>query len=385
MKSLKCLFLFTGSFMIGACGGQKEDKPVEATANQETLSSEIVLSSAQYSNLDITLGNAESRMMSSSVTANGMVDVPPENIAKVSAVVNGKIARITHNVLPGKFVKKGSVLALATSTELLDIQQNYLESYLKNDFLKKELARQQQLVAENAGVEKTVQNAENNLKMNEAVLAGLAAKLKLSNVDLASLRSGKIQEQFYIYSPITGYVKDVSINTGSNFSPTDVLFEIISNEHLHVELQVFEKDAMYLKEGQKVILSGAGLTGKTEGQVFLIAKVFDNESKAIGVHVHLNDHETHDSLIPGQFLTGEIQIDEHEVKALPESALLREADGNYVLKLIREEAEGVIFEKVEVETGAVQNNWVEILNPGEFQKIVTKGAQLFGSMADGDE
>ncbi len=323
-------------------------------------------------------------MMSSAITANGMVDVPPENIAKVSTVVNGKIARITHNVLPGKYVKKGSVLALATSTELLDIQQNYLESYLKNDFLKKELVRQQQLVSENAGVEKTLQSAQNNLKMNEAVLAGLEAKLKLSNVDIASLQSGKIQEQFYVYSPISGYIKEVNINTGSNFSPTDVLFELISNEHLHVELQVFEKDAMYLKEGQKVILSGAGLSGKTEGSVFLIAKVFDDQSKAIRVHVHLNDHDAREALIPGQFLTGEIQIDEHEVKALPESSLLREPDGTYILKL-KSEGEEVVFDKIEVETGAVQNGWAEILSSGSFENIVTKGAQLFAGMAGEEE
>ncbi|WP_157687261.1 efflux RND transporter periplasmic adaptor subunit [Jiulongibacter sediminis] len=379
MKNLKYLFLLAG-LALGACTEQKEETVTEEVETQDSASSEVVLTKTQYANLDVTLGNAESRMMSSAITANGMVDVPPENIAKVSTVVNGKIARITHNVLPGKYVKKGSVLALATSTELLDIQQNYLESYLKNDFLKKELVRQQQLITENAGVEKSLQSAQNNLKMNEAVLAGLEAKLKLSNVDLASLQSGKIQEQFYVYSPISGYVKEVFINTGSNFSPTDVLFELISNEHLHVELQVFEKDAMYLKEGQKVMLSGAGLSGQTEGSVFLIAKVFDDQSKAIRVHVHLNDHNAREALIPGQFLTGEIQIDEHEVKALPESSLLREPDGTYILKL-KSEGEEIIFEKMEVETGAVQNGWAEIITPGSFENIVTKGAQLFAGMA----
>ena len=383
MKKLKYLFLLAGLFAAGACSEQKETT-AEEIGIKDASNSEIVLSKTQYTNLDITLGNAESRMMSSAITANGMVDVPPENIAQVSTVVNGKIARITHNVLPGKFVKKGSVLALATSTELLDIQQDYLESYLKNDFLKKDYLRQQQLVSDNAGVEKTLQNAENSLKMNEAVLAGLEAKLKLSNIDLASLRSGKIQEQFYIYSPISGFIKEVNINTGSNFSPTDVLFELISNEHLHVELQVFEKDAMYLKEGQKVILSGAGLSGLTTGEVFLVAKVFDDESKAIRVHVHLDDHDVREKLIPGQFLSGEIQINEHEVKAFPESALIREADGTFILKL-KSEADEVVFEKIEVQTGTIQNGWVEVTTQGNFEKIVIRGAQLFGGMAGEEE
>ncbi|MCR9064713.1 MAG: efflux RND transporter periplasmic adaptor subunit [Cytophagales bacterium] len=342
----------------------------------EVSANEIILSKEQLSSLDLKIGDPISRNMSGEILATGMVDVPPENIAQVSAVINGRISKITHNVLPGKYVKRGGILATAQSMELVQMQQDYLETYLKNDLLSQELERQKILVSQEAGVQKKLQEAENAWKLNRAVLKGLEAKLKIANVNLNTLRSGEITEYFNIYAPFSGFVKDVMVHTGTNFAPNDVLFELINKDHLHVELKVFEKDAKYLQEGQKVLFSGEPFDQEVTASIFLVAKSFDQTNKAVNVHVHFVREQDEVHLIPGQYLSGRIQTAEKQVLVLPESAILREADGNYILVQKEKEENAAVFQKVKIETGLTKDAFVEIISPQNANNVVIEGAQL---------
>jgi cobalt-zinc-cadmium efflux system membrane fusion protein len=342
----------------------------------------ISLTARQYENLGVELAEMTTMPFNTEIEVRGMVDVPPENIAKVSSPVSGVIKTITHNVLPGKYVKKGEVLAVAHSMDLVQLQQDYLETFLRNDVLVQELNRQKELIDGGAGVLKKVQSAESELKLNKAKVAGLAAKLKIANVNLAKLNEGEIVPQLYIYAPFSGFIKDVHVNTGTNFSTSDVLFELISKEHLHVELSVFEKDAAYLEQGQKVHLSGSNVPNGSIGSIFLISKSFNQESKAINVHVHMDDESKENQLIPGQYLQAKIQMDQKVKNVLPESALIREAKSTFVL--VKKEGENS-FEKVKVEIGETKNGITEIKSPSSLKNVAVSKVHLISGMSSGEE
>lgn len=342
----------------------------------------ILLSAEQYKNVGADLADMTSMPFNAEIEVRGMVDVPPENIAEVSAAVPGIIKSITHNVLPGKYVTKGAVLAIAHSMELVQIQQDYLEAFLKNEVLSQEFDRQKELIDGGAGVIKKMQAAESELKLNQAAVSGLAAKLRIANVNLTKLKEGDIKPQMYIYAPISGFIKEVRVNIGTTISPNDVLFELISKEHLHVELSVFEKDAAYLKMGQKVLLTGSNVARGLVGSIFLISKTFSLESKAINVHVHIDDQKMEQELVPGQFLQAKIQMDERMTNVLPESALIREADGNYVL--VKKNGENS-FEKVEVEIGEIKNGMIEIKSPSILKDVAVSNVHLISGMGSSGE
>ncbi|MFT5886788.1 MAG: cobalt-zinc-cadmium efflux system membrane fusion protein [Arcticibacterium sp.] len=355
----------------------------ESSSEEETmLSQSITMSSEQYQNLGVDLVDMTKMAFSAEIALRGMVDVPPENIAEVSSAVPGIIKSMTHNVLPGKYVKKGAVLATAHSMELVQLQQDYLEAFLKKEILHQELMRQKELMDGGAGVLKKMQLAESDLKLNQAKVAGLAAKLKIANVNIEKVEDGKISPQLYIYAPFSGFVKDVHVNTGTSFSTSDVLFELISKEHLHVELTVFEKDAPYLKNGQKVHISGTNIPEGLIGSIFLISKSFDEASKAINVHVHLDDESKEEQLTPGQFVEAKIQMVEKMANVLPESALIRESEGNYVLVKKQDEFS---FDKMAVEIGESKNGMVEIISPSILKDVAVSKVHLISGMSDSGE
>ena len=56
-----------------------------------------------------------------------------------------------------------------------------------------------------------------------------------------------------VYSSIDGFVSKVNVNIGKYVNPTDVLFELINPEDIHLNLKVFEKDLDKLSIGQKIV------------------------------------------------------------------------------------------------------------------------------------
>ncbi|MDP5139129.1 MAG: efflux RND transporter periplasmic adaptor subunit [Spirosomaceae bacterium] len=335
--------------------------------------------------MGLEIGEFTTVQLTEAISANGMVDVPPENVAMVSLPVSGFVKTLTHNVLPGKYVKKGSVLATAQSMEAVQLQQDYLEKFTQTEFLQTELERQQALAAEDASSKRKLQEAESNLRINKAMLSAFAAKLQIIGVSVAKLQQGKLTTTLPVLAPLSGFVKTVHINTGSNFTPQDVLFELVSKQHLHVELKVFEKDAFKVKEGQTVVFNDPKIGGRVEGKVFLVGKVFEADSKAINIHVHLSNEAAEQRLIPGQFLAAKIQTDNRTASVLPESAISREDGNTFVYVLDNQNAEAVSFKKIAVQTGTVQDGKIEILSPATLQNVVLNKVTFLAGMGGEEE
>jgi hypothetical protein len=134
--NLLTLFLLT---FLTACQTPTEEATAEVAVQDENVKT---ITAAQYKNMGLEIGDVQSVELAETIAVNGMVDVPPENVAMVSLPVTGFVKTLTHNVLPGKYVRKGSVLATAQSMEAVQLQQDYLEKFTQNDFLSKELERQ---------------------------------------------------------------------------------------------------------------------------------------------------------------------------------------------------------------------------------------------------
>mgnify|MGYP000044152002 CR=1 FL=1 len=364
---------------ISACSNDAEtEKAAEETSVQDE--STLTITAAQYKNMGLEIGEFETIQLAESITVNGTVDVPPENVAMVSLPVSGFIKTLTHNVLPGKYVKKGSVLATAQSMEAVQLQQDYLEKIIQTEFLQKELERQQALAAEDATAKRKLQEAENNLRVNQAMLNSFAAKLQIIGISTEKLQQGKLTTTMPVLASLSGFVKTVHINTGSNFTPQDVLFELVSKRHLHVELKVFEKDAFKVKEGQTVIFNDPKIGGRVEGKVFLIGKIFEADTKAINIHVHLSNETVEQRLVPGQFLAAKIETDSRSVNVLPEAAILREDGNSFIYLIDSQDDELVSFKKVAVEIGATQDDKIEIISPLSLKNVVLNKVTFLAGM-----
>jgi len=169
--------------MITACSSDTIDGEPELAesdaGNKQTPADEniITISANQFQTAGIEMGALEKRKFGNAIRVNGVVDVPPQNFASVSAHLGGFVK--SANILPGNYVKKGKVLAIMEHPDYITLQQDYLQALGKFIFLEKDLARQQELVAENVGAAKNLQQAEAEFAMTKAQLSALEAKLRM--------------------------------------------------------------------------------------------------------------------------------------------------------------------------------------------------------------
>ncbi|NNK20717.1 MAG: efflux RND transporter periplasmic adaptor subunit, partial [Flavobacteriaceae bacterium] len=330
------LFLF-------ACRNNTEEK--ESSDTKEDLT--ITVSKEQFQASEMALGLIEIKPFPALIQATGMIEVPPQNKAVVSALMGGYIKETP--LLIGDKVKKGQVLLTLENPEFITLQQNYLETKQQLGFLQAEFERQKQLVEEKITSQKNFLKAESDYKGKLALYNGLRQKLIMLNIPVAQVEEGNIRSVLNIYAPISGSVTKMLVSKGMYVSPADEILEITDNDHIHLELQVFEKDIMTLKIGQNIVFTIPEASSENFGaEVYLIGTHIE-ENRTVRVHAHLKDEEDN-RFLTGMFVEAQIETSEIEKPALPTEALAEINNDVYVLKLISEDQDKYVFEQLRVKS-----------------------------------
>jgi membrane fusion protein, heavy metal efflux system len=347
---------------------------------KEAISDVLTLTPKQLKNANIILGNFDQTLLSEDIKANGMVDVPPMNMASVSVPINGFVKSTT--VLPGSFVKKGGILAVLNSMEYVQMQQDYLQNLSRLKFSEQELDRQTILSQEDVGAKRKLQQAEADVSFAKATMKGLEVKLQMVGCQIDNLRKGQISSTITVNSPIDGFIKTTNLAIGKNVLPSDVLFEITGNAHKHLELKVFEKDINKIKIGQKIIVENPKFEGsEMMATVFLVGKNVDSETKSINIHAHLNSEKAEEKLTVGQYVNTRILTGNRTARTLPETAIVRRGEEGFIFIQTKENT----FQQIPVKLGLSERGNVEIFTdkPLDNQKIAKTGVSILQAVLSG--
>lgn len=354
------------ALLILSCSEKKQEqaskRDITATENLVTLTE------AQFNSLGIVLGQTEKRSMNGLIKANGVLDVPPQNLVTISAPLGGFVNHT--ELLQGMKVQKGQTVVVMEHPDYIQLQEDYLTSKNLLEFLELEYKRQEELSKENVNAAKALQQAKSNYFGTKARVQGIIAKLRLININSQELETGEIKNTISIPSPISGFVTQVNVNIGMHVNPTEVMFKIVDTEHLHAEAQVFEKDVTQLKIGQLVRIFLSNENKERLAKVFLIGKEITAEH-TVRVHCHLEKEDA--SLIPGLFFKALIETDLHQVLTLPNEAIVDFDNKQFVF--VEQEASKRTYEMVEVQKGKSGDGFTEIHLPVSIgaKKIVING------------
>lgn len=380
------------SITLWACGGVEEETAHEDHHEEESDVVELTL--AQYENAGVEMGKVQMRTISGTISASGLLDVPPQSKVSISAPMGGFVK--STDLLPGSRIEKGQVVAVMQHADYIELQQEYLENLSQVSFLKTELERQEELSKENVNAKKAVQQARANYEKTAATVQGLKAKLQMLNVNIGSLEKGNLQNTVNLYAPISGYVTKVNTNIGAFVSPTDVLFEIVNTQKLHVELTVFEKDVPLLKIGQRVLFTLANEQQYRVAKVHLIGREISAD-RSVQIHCDIDKQDR--ELIPGMYLKAIVETDSAHVTAIPDEAVVNFEGKKYIFIEANEpkeekhhsgEEEGMKhFQMIEVSTGETEHGFTEVKLPSNVTlqtNIVVKGAfSLLAKMKNSEE
>ena len=380
----KILFVLLITGMVWSCTSETEDDHDEAMHvddhddhyDHENGVKMVELNQAQLKNAGVKLGDFEMKNMSETVNANGYTKLPPQNQADVAMHTTGLIKSI--RVLEGQEIKKGQVLATMESPEFAILQEAYLRSKSQLDYLQKEYERQLKLSEDNINAKKVVEKTKSDLETEKAHFRSLERQLAIYGIN----GNGAIVSTISIKAPIGGHITAVNVKIGSAVEVGAPLFSIVDNSEMHVDLQVYEKDLEKVREGQRVrfVLTNQSHTEIT-GQIFNIGKSFENETKTVAVHAHIEDKEKF--LIPGMYVNAIIDVGEQEVKTLPAEAVIQ-AEGRYFIfvKAADQHDEHTEFRRLEVSVGSSQLGYLEVTpvhKRVKGEKIVISGAYYLQS------
>jgi len=349
-----------------------------ATEAEEVLPEDIVeLREDQIKLAGIDTAAIVLRAISTTLKVSGIVATAPQNLATVCVPMGGFIK--SSGLIPGSAVKKGQTLAIIASNDFVDIQQNFLEAKNKLEFAEAEYNRHSELFKDDVYSQKNLQQVTAEYKSLKAQVKGLEQKLSLIGIDPSNLHEDDISNSFAVISPITGYINSVSINLGKYVAPSDVLFEIVNNDKLFLELTLFEKDALRVFSGQNIHFFLNNETEQHEAVIYQTGKSV-GEDKTYKVYASVQS--ACKNLLPGMYVNAVIETSGNRVASLPADAIVSFDDKDYIFVFEKnKEEDGKPFTEyrmVQVRKGSSEEGYTEIIVPEDFDienaMVVVKGA-----------
>jgi cobalt-zinc-cadmium efflux system membrane fusion protein len=353
-----------GLFFLYSCGNKKTENEADATPAIENTTT---LTDAQIKNAGIETGKIEQKEVSSALKLNGKIDVPPQNLVSISVPMGGYLKYT--KLLEGMYVTKGQVLCVVEDQQYIQLQEDYLLAKAKIGYAKAEYERQRELNRSKASSDKVYQQAQSEYNSLSVMVQSYGEKLKFAGINPNNVSAKNISKSINVYSPISGYVSKVNVNTGKYVNPSDILFEIVNPSNIHLELTVFEKDINKLAIGQSVIAyNNTDPEKKYTCKIILIGKDF-SENRSTEMHCHFTSYDK--SLLPGMYMNAEIELKSQQSNVLPSDAVVNYENKNYIFI----EKGNKQFEMKEVATGSTENGFTEIISEDLNEAtIVIKGA-----------
>lgn len=392
MRSIKSIQIsLLALVFVAACGKKTPADTATQPNNKAEQPITVSLTPDQAKLASLELGKIEMKNIGGALQVTGKIDVPPQNLVSISIPAAGFLKSTL--MLPGTPVKKGQLLAIIQNPEFIQMQQEYLQ--IKNEiaenesqleYLDAEYRRQQELAKENVNAGKTLQAAKAQffgmkarVEGQKAKMGGLKARLQIMGINVAKLSSEHYQNEIAILSPISGAVTKVNANIGRYITTTDVLFEIVDNEHQHVALTVFEKDLPKIHVQQDVRFVVTGDAQERKAKVYLIGREI-NPDRSVLIHCHIDKDDNR--LLPNAYLKAWIEVEHNEVTCVPTEALVTSDGMDYIFvankNMGQNKSDNQIFTMIQVKKGVSEGDFSEVILPSNVDldktTIVTKGA-----------
>ncbi|MDR1974775.1 MAG: efflux RND transporter periplasmic adaptor subunit [Bacteroidales bacterium] len=332
MKNTYIILLFTLAFISCKTNSSKEEHSHEHGEEQI-----VSITHEQMLSAGIDTGTVQLKNIAGTVRANGQLALPPQNEAEINSLIAGRISEIS--VQAGYSVKKGQVVAYIENLDIIQMQENYLSLKKEIVFSEQEYNRQKELYQNKATSEKIFQQVSATYSADKARLSGLEIRLKQLGIDTKKVAEGDFSSRIPIVAPIGGVIGKVFVKTGSYVEVQTPLMELADHSSMHCDLNVYEKDFAFVRQGQNVHLHITNSDEEIHGKVYRINRSFENESKSITVHVAI-DRQDKVMLIPGMYVSAEIEVENALVPAVPESAVVRSEGKEFIFVETTEDTHG---------------------------------------------
>jgi len=282
--------------------------------------------------------------------------------------VEGDGGRVTAVfVEAGDHVKRGQVL-VHLNNSVLEPQVTNLEAALDQARAEAELAEAEFQRARAVGASGALSAEETQKRKSSSVTAAAHVKVAAAQLDEAKARLARAD----VRAPADGIILTRTVEVGQTaMAGGEALFRLSKDGETELRGQVAEQDLPLLKVGQTVDVKLTGTSKIYQGKIRLLGAVIDPATRLGTVKVALTPDL---NLRPGAFARADVTVSNAERAVLPQTAVLNDEKGSYVLVV---NAQGKVERKSVRVTGMVAAGVTiaEGLNPKD-QIVTTAGAFL---------
>jgi HlyD family secretion protein len=239
--------------------------------------------------------------------------------------VEGDAGRVTAvYVEAGDHVKQGQVLAHLNNT-VLEPQVTNLEAALDQAKAEAELAEAEYERAKAVGASGALSAEETQRRKSSAVTAGAHVKVATAMLAEAKARLARVD----VRAPADGIILTRSVEVGQTaMAGGEALFRLSKDGETELRGQVAEQDLPLLKVGQLVDVKLTGTSKVYQGRIRLLGAVIDPATRLGTAKVALTPDP---NLRPGAFARAEVTVSNAERTVLPQTAVLNDDKGSFVL------------------------------------------------------
>jgi cobalt-zinc-cadmium efflux system membrane fusion protein len=368
------LHIMLGAALIAffSCrGGSGEGSASMETGDETAMSGQIVITKDQFKEAGMVVGDPPREMFSNEVHANGFVVAAIGGSARINTLVPGRVRRIYH--AEGETVGKGDILFSLESNDFIMLQQEYAEVHQQVQLLKADYQRQKALFEERILAEKDFLRTESDYRRMLSKKEGLGARLRMIHVDPKEIESGTILPFLTVRSPIPGTITHQELVLGQFLDPQTTVMEVVDDRKLQLSLRVFEQSLEEVAIGQVVQFNTPDHPETIyEGILSHVGKSIDPDTKTVHCIARL-DPEMGESFVNNLFVETRIITCKREVVAVPENAIIKEPDYDFVWTLLDETEEEFVFRKIPVQTGVTRGGYTEVLDE-DLSSVLLVGA-----------
>jgi RND family efflux transporter MFP subunit len=179
----------------------------------------------------------------------------------------------------------------------------------------------------------------------------------------AMVTQGQNRAGDQITAPTAGIITQLKVKQGDRLQAGIAVLEMATGNRLVAILGVEPEDIQWLAPGMPVRIRSVFVPDfKADGQLREIHAMINPATHLVDALVPIPDGQT-DQLVLGSRLVADIHLNEHTGTTVPRSAVLQDAQGPYVFRVVGGQAR-----KVAVTTGLESDQWIEItsgLKPDE--------------------
>ncbi len=296
----------------------------------------------------------------------GKVDYNKNDLVSFKSLLNGIVTEVKFEL--GDFVKKGQLLAVVQSNDMIDFTQQKRIYHNQESLLKGQIISKKELLNDGLATLPEVKQLENDLLQVQVEIQ------KISET-LAMYKAGNTAGTYLITSPKDGYVIQKNISIGQTIGmDEEALFSISNLKEVWVMVNIYASNLRYIEEGSPVSVRTIAYPDKYfSGKIDKIYNVFDEDEHVLKARVVLENKNL--LLLPG--LSADIFVDKNKNSkkaiAIPQKAIIFEDDKYYVV-VYKDDDHLEIRNIVPIAKNEQFTYTLEGLSEGE--KVISKNALL---------